>query len=764
MLLLLDKHYLPLKSRLEPCMTGFVTALLPCIEDDADPNSPTVMALLRKLCDAVGEKLFCSILWLLLLKTPKIRLPGIKLLRTIVQDDVSRAARFASQTAPEFSTAIPQLSSDHFLNVTSSIGSSVDAQIGGNHASVGVVTTHSVTHTHSTLRAGSSGRQLSLHDDSRFPIGVDKLPESRIDALFPDRNILMMKTLEALLEDSNNLVKRGILDFMCTFLPLRSRVWPSLAHKIQILRQILVLLNLNDGSLNRRVTMYLTNRQDDFGGLDEDYYRLFVHRPMVAVFQQDLLLPLLSVNGGDASVLYSSGILLRPSPCGPSSGTLAGDVVVRGGVPEQEGTIGGGSKQGAIFDDWLETMQPSPNAGITVKGSTSCLRVVTYLLQEVEEIRESLVAALTIPVLLYLDTLRDLSDVRSNSFSFQRFGAKSLKTDTTPGSGAGGNVGGAAGRETEMVRATAHLSDAEAEDHLLNGANFCSREGMFSLADSSGVGGGGRGAGNSTTLHTTSTTSRLIPTVDQTFRQSQAQAHHHTARVAVRGRISIQRSEYLKVLEQGREFFENAKEKVLSALHSLWERQTQSANPDHAVYALYLHRVFIEEICEDIEIGHEIDNLVRLSFASLPLIAPTIHRLPDLYEALLFCNNVSAVFTRRQQQMAEPHSNLQSTLAKSAAGPGGHLQLEGSGQLQSVPSVRETAIAQKDDLGSVIAGCLRHFDSLIRQLMTEQVTDERIFQTYDLLSTLLVQLHEEIFKVRFLVYLIIEFLIRSSVF
>ncbi|CAD7954721.1 unnamed protein product, partial [Amoebophrya sp. A25] len=250
-LIFLEKHYLPLKTRLEPCLTGLITALLPIMEDEGNPNNPKVLDLFKKLVEGVGDATFCSTLWLLLLKTPKIRLPGIRLLRII----------------------------NNFIIL--------------------------------------------------ILLSIKYLSSSKVHRSWG----LVLQTLELLLEDSNQLVQRGILDFIAQFMPLRSRVlWGG--HNVRLLRAILALLRQNDGSLNRRIVFLLTSRYDDFGKMDaaaRTYFERHVHGTLMAV-----------------ATLSSTT---------PSSSPIS---------------------------------------------TSYCLRIITCLLQEVEEIKSRIVPELSIPVLLYL--------------------------------------------------------------------------------------------------------------------------------------------------------------------------------------------------------------------------------------------------------------------------------------------------------------------------------------------------------------------------
>jgi hypothetical protein len=84
--ILLEQHYLPLGLRLAPCLTGLLVCLLPVVEDQKSPAFSRFHQILLALSAGVGEKVFISALWVVLLRTSRCRVSGIALVDYVLAD------------------------------------------------------------------------------------------------------------------------------------------------------------------------------------------------------------------------------------------------------------------------------------------------------------------------------------------------------------------------------------------------------------------------------------------------------------------------------------------------------------------------------------------------------------------------------------------------------------------------------------------------------------------------------------------------------
>lgn len=202
---LFEKHYIPLNARLQPCVSGLIVALLPCIEDDKSQVYDRVCALLVNISHCVGERAFCYALWVAILKTSRVRLPALMCWVMIVE----RAIR--TSAGPSLGAEVSQ-----DLNQMSSATLAQDDVIGSLDV---------------------------LSDD--------------VEKFVPGRGALILQALETSFESSNNLVKRAALDALIQFLPMNSHVF-SAESKVELVRFVLRLLNKHDWSLTRRITNFFT--------------------------------------------------------------------------------------------------------------------------------------------------------------------------------------------------------------------------------------------------------------------------------------------------------------------------------------------------------------------------------------------------------------------------------------------------------------------------------------------------------------------------
>ncbi len=175
--------------------------------------------------------------------------------------------------------------------------------------------------------------------------------------------------------------------------------------------------------------------------------------------------------------------------------------------------------------------------------------------------------------------------------------------------------------------------------------------------------------------------------------------------------LEIEEAEYNDILEAAKEFFEasekvekrNTEEQlyVYKSLHSLWEKQTKSAHPESCIQALWLHSVYMEEILglvHEKKTLHHVYALLSLTFQSLPLISPTIYELPNLYDALVFCNNLfSSIELAHQYQQGVEQKSKDSSLTHGHDSRGNFLDGDVSGN-DSTPAGGESKESKRSSV------------------------------------------------------------------
>jgi hypothetical protein len=71
-----ETHFVPLGERLRPGLSGFLSGVLPGLEEGSDHFDRT-NSLLEKVCEGVGPEHFYACLWDCLASNSGIRLPAI---------------------------------------------------------------------------------------------------------------------------------------------------------------------------------------------------------------------------------------------------------------------------------------------------------------------------------------------------------------------------------------------------------------------------------------------------------------------------------------------------------------------------------------------------------------------------------------------------------------------------------------------------------------------------------------------------------------
>lgn len=76
LLTIYETHFVPLGQRLRPGLNGFLTGILPGLEEGSDYYE-RIDQLLMKVCDGVEKSFFYGCLWKCIMSNPSIRLPAI---------------------------------------------------------------------------------------------------------------------------------------------------------------------------------------------------------------------------------------------------------------------------------------------------------------------------------------------------------------------------------------------------------------------------------------------------------------------------------------------------------------------------------------------------------------------------------------------------------------------------------------------------------------------------------------------------------------
>lgn len=392
------------------------------------------------------------------------------------------------------------------------------------------------------------------------------------------------------------------------------------------------------------------------------------------------------------------------------------------------------------------------------------MKPLAALLREIDEIRKFVLLDLSIPVLVYLDALRHAH--QSGGGAVHNGGLH------------GGYEGGARARHSQhanVAGSTAHGTRIPVSAGNKSGSKF--------------------------------TTPRTAATTPKTSRTSRSCCDDQADGTVgfINYALEIEEAEYVDILEAAKEFFDkkenrHTEEYVYQSLYSLWEKQTKSAAPESCIQALWLHSVYMEEVLglvHEKKTLHHVYALLSLSFQSLPLISPTIYELPNLYDALVFCNNLfSSIEVAHQYQASESHASpaltrghdlrgnlLDGDNSSRSGSPHGTPATEagnedeakasratalrragssaGSSSSSASPKAAATAAANNKSflevqarLQSSVVQFLSHFDQLVRSARSAfdpklfdgaQMLNnlENIFFSYDYLSRLFVLIHED---------------------
>lgn len=221
----LPNTYLKLtKEEIYLSLPGFIKGLLPGLEEIQEKMIKETLDLFRNVINLIKEKDFYSILYSVLLKTPHIRLPAIKLMLS----------------------EIPSLSSFSKKYKHNDTNQS----------------------KHSRLRSDSKQKENIVYDE--------KIIQDYRDSYIPDTECLSVNAIICLIEDENGNVKKGILDFLIKKLSFDSPLFEK-EQRVNLLIALLNLLKKPESNITRRILQWILGhhyQEDDLNINDEGIKKL----------------------------------------------------------------------------------------------------------------------------------------------------------------------------------------------------------------------------------------------------------------------------------------------------------------------------------------------------------------------------------------------------------------------------------------------------------------------------------------------------------
>lgn len=178
---IVNLHFLNLNTvEINYLLPGLIASLLPGLSEQNDALIKELKDIFIKLREKVSDSTFFGTLWTVILRTPKLRLVGIKYINEI----------------------IPYCSNDQ------------------------------------------------------------EETEQVVQKYYPNLNCLVINSIKSLIEDSEVLTQRSIMDFLIAKLPINNKIMNE-EEKIAIITSTLKLLIKNEHSLTRRLFNWLLNSADD---------------------------------------------------------------------------------------------------------------------------------------------------------------------------------------------------------------------------------------------------------------------------------------------------------------------------------------------------------------------------------------------------------------------------------------------------------------------------------------------------------------------
>jgi hypothetical protein len=201
-----ETFYLPLKKALRPCLTGLILGILPGLEEGSDFYSRTFI-LLKNIC--------------------------------IAQSDISNGGTLETTNGFDNSLSSQQIADEKYFYTC--LWSAIVAQSAVRFPAIQFILTNYETKKKSIKNSGTAG-SASIDEDQLYLIG------NSID--------LMINGICCCLQDTNPLVQRSVLDFVCFCLPMNTKQITR-SDKLQLIVVAIHAVLRRDMSLNRRIYSWL---------------------------------------------------------------------------------------------------------------------------------------------------------------------------------------------------------------------------------------------------------------------------------------------------------------------------------------------------------------------------------------------------------------------------------------------------------------------------------------------------------------------------
>lgn len=236
-----EEFIIPLGSRLKPSLTGLLIALLPGLEEGKTETFTRVRSLCDGIRDGVGLKSFCSAIWLIIKRTPRVCQAGL----TLIQMEIQNALQNLNN--PNKTRNYNKWPSND------GVGDRVTNNNNNKIESDNSVKQRNIVDENQLEKPTENALNepiflLEPHPVSRSPT----LPTSLFYLLFPSFSSVVIPALINTLEDVNSLVNRSSLEVIEQHLMLHA-VWFPFSDKVRLISAALPLLEKKEWPLTRRV-------------------------------------------------------------------------------------------------------------------------------------------------------------------------------------------------------------------------------------------------------------------------------------------------------------------------------------------------------------------------------------------------------------------------------------------------------------------------------------------------------------------------------
>ncbi|EGR32622.1 hypothetical protein IMG5_076520 [Ichthyophthirius multifiliis] len=259
---LIDDFFLDLEIQLIPFLPALIASILPGLQDNDEQIKKQTQNILDKIQSIVGYKYFFSALWLTILRVPRIRIVGYKLLnkKTSNIQNMEDSGLFRDN--------------DQVLQNTISCSSLYSNQIDFKQKN----STQNINNE-SNLQDDQNKKNdeylSSSSQDVQIEDPIVKIQEELLsnvvktskqitgnDVLFPNASSLIINALLNTLEDENNLIRRQGLDYIINTFPIQNDTIFSKNDKKLLIQSCLQLLVKNEYAIVRRINTWLFGPPD----------------------------------------------------------------------------------------------------------------------------------------------------------------------------------------------------------------------------------------------------------------------------------------------------------------------------------------------------------------------------------------------------------------------------------------------------------------------------------------------------------------------